>query len=59
MINELRSVLGFLANWPGWATVGHVFQFVLACAWIAVIAVGAVRLMRYTIKVYEEVRWWK
>jgi hypothetical protein len=42
-----------------WATVGEVTRFVLAIAWIAVIAVLAVHLLRYTIRVYEKVRWWK
>jgi hypothetical protein len=42
-----------------WATVGEIMRFFLACAWIAGIAVLAVHLLRYTIKVYEKVRWWK
>ena len=49
-----------MPNW-GWdmATVGEILRFFLACAWIAGIAVLAVHLIRYTIKVYEKVRWWK
>jgi hypothetical protein len=42
-----------------WAGVGEVLRFGLAISWIAVIAVLAVHLLRYTVKVYEEVRWWK
>jgi len=42
-----------------WATVGEVLRFGLAIAWIATIAVLAVHLLRYTISVYEKVRWWK
>lgn len=43
-----------------WATVGEIMRFFLACAWIAGIAVGAVYLLRYATKVYEErVRWWR
>jgi hypothetical protein len=43
-----------------WAYVGEVMRFILAIAWIAVIAVGAVHIMRYAIRIFEErVRWWK
>jgi hypothetical protein len=43
-----------------WAYVGEVARFILAIAWIAVIAVGAVHIMRYAIRIFEErVRWWK
>ena len=42
-----------------WAYVGEVMRFILACVWIAGIAVLAVHLLRYTITVYEKVRWWK
>jgi hypothetical protein len=41
------------------ATLGEIMRFFLACAWIAGIAVLAVHALRYTIKVYEKVRWWK
>ena len=49
-------------NWMwgiNWASVGEIFRFFLACAWIALIAVLAVHLLRYVIRVYQEVRWWK
>ncbi len=46
-------------DYGSWAYVGEVARFMLALAWIAGIAVLAVHLMRYTIKVYEKVRWWK
>jgi hypothetical protein len=42
-----------------WAYVGEVTRFLLAIAWIAGFAVLAVHLLRYTIRVYEKVRWWK
>jgi hypothetical protein len=43
-----------------WATVGEIARFFLSCAVIAWIAVGAVQLMRYATKVYEErIRWWR
>jgi len=49
---------------PHWglnyATLGEICRFLLACAWIAGIAVLAVHILRYATKVYEErVRWWK
>jgi hypothetical protein len=37
-----------------WDTVGEIMRFLLACAWIAGIAVCAVHLLRYATKVYEE-----
>lgn len=42
-----------------WATVGEIFRFFLACAWIALIAVLTVHFLRYVISVYEKVRWWR
>jgi len=42
-----------------WATAGEIVRFFLTCAWIAVMTVMAVRLLRYAISVYEKVRWWK
>jgi hypothetical protein len=42
-----------------WAYVGEIMRFMLAIAWIAGAAVLGVHLLRYTIKVYEKVRWWK
>jgi hypothetical protein len=48
---------------PHWGlnfeTLGEIMRFVLACSWIALIAVGVVHLLRYAIKVYQEIRWWK
>lgn len=38
-------------------TLGEIMRFVLACSWIALIAVGAVHLLRYVIRVYQKVRW--
>jgi hypothetical protein len=42
-----------------WAYIGEVLRFINAIVWIALIAVLAVHLLRYTISVYEKVRWWK
>lgn len=52
-------MIDFFCNWPGWPIVGHTLQFILALVWIAVGFVLGVWLFRYTIKVYEDVRWWK
>lgn len=39
-----------------WSTVGEIFRFFLACAWIAVAAVITVHLIRYVTSVYQKVR---
>jgi hypothetical protein len=45
-------------DYGSWSYIGEVMRFLLAIAWIAGIAVLAVHILRYAIKVFEErIRW--